>query len=150
MLRPEPAGGANSAPPDLRVGFWGTKGKGSEREKEKGIKGREGGGRENETKDEKGRGREREDLCAVVIFLGKTLLGKSTDFSVQSLLHRSAVRQTHARHVRPKNGKLKETKQSQTADSAPGVASWRVTTCKRYYPVALYTRTLGLCANTMS
>ena len=85
MLRPERAGGANSAPPDLRVGFWGEEGKGRERkgqrgttgkgserekegEKEKGIKGREGGGTENETKDEKGRGREREDLCAVVIF----------------------------------------------------------------------------------
>jgi len=42
-------------------------GRGREREKEgeteKGIKGREGGGRENETKDEKGRGREREELC---------------------------------------------------------------------------------------
>jgi len=34
------------------------------------------------------------------------------------------------------------TRQSQTADSAPGVATWEVTLSTRHFPVAIYAGTL--------
>jgi len=37
---PDPAGGANSAPPELLTGFWGEEKKGKGREKEKELKGK--------------------------------------------------------------------------------------------------------------
>jgi len=77
-----------------------VKGKGGEGEGDKRKGGRRKGKR-NERRKGKGKGKGG-FVCSCYFSLGKTLLGKSTDFSVQSLLHRSAVRQTHARHVRPK------------------------------------------------
>jgi len=41
---PDPAGGANSAPPELLTGFGGEEKKGKGREKEKELKGKKGKG----------------------------------------------------------------------------------------------------------
>jgi len=72
---PDPAGRANSAPPDLLVGFGGKEIKGK-RGEGKGKKGREGkkwkgkgserekDGRNGGAKGREGRGRERVDNCA--------------------------------------------------------------------------------------
>jgi len=67
---PDPAGGAHSAPPDLLVGFWGEerkgKGKGETERKGKKMEWKRSGGKERGQRE--GRGMEREEFCAVVIF----------------------------------------------------------------------------------
>ena len=72
MPRPGPAGGANSAPPDLLVGFRGEerkgkgRGKGRARRKERERKWSGRGVEERRQRQREGRGMEREEFCAVV------------------------------------------------------------------------------------
>jgi len=67
MPRPGPAGGANSAPPDLLVGFRGEerkgKGKGETERKGKKMEWKRSGGKETATKRREGNG-ERGILCS--------------------------------------------------------------------------------------